>query len=268
MTLVLGGTGTTGRRLVRLLRARGVEVRAASRSGDVRFDWSDRETWEPALAGVDRMYLMAPHETPIDEAFVRLAVERGVRRIVLLSSRGIEEMGDERLLSAERTVRDSGAGWTILRADWFNQNFDEGFFRPAVLAGSLALPIGDTRQAFVDADDIASVAAVALTEDGHEGRTYEVTGPQPLSFAEALSMVSHASGRPVRFGGEEDDYLAQQRALGASDDETRGALAAFAGLRAAGDAEATDVVREVTGRDPKSFADYTAEAAAGPAWRD
>ena len=266
--LVLGATGTTGRRVARLLRYQGVEVRAASRSGEVRFDWSDPETWEPALSGVDRIYLMAPDGTPVDEAFVRLAVERGARRIVLLSSRGIEQMNDERLLTAERVVRDSGADWTILRADWFNQNFDEGFFQPAVLAGSLALPVGGTRQAFVDADDIAAVAATVLGEDAHEGRCYEVTGPQPLSFAEALAMVSHASGRAVRFGGTEEDYLAQQRALGSPDEQTRQEIAAYAALAAAGDAETTDTVRRVTGRDPKSFADYAAEAAAGPAWRD
>ena len=243
-------------------------MRAASRSGEVRFDWSDPDTWEPALSGVDRIYLMAPDGTPVDEAFVRLAVERGARRIVLLSSRGIEEMGDERLLAAERVVRDSGADWTIIRADWFNQNFDEGFFRPAVLAGSLALPLGGTRQAFVDADDIAAVAARLLGEDGHEGRCYEVTGPQPLSFAEALAMISHASGRAVRFGGSEEDYLAQQRALGSPDEQTRQEISAYAALVASGDAVTTDAVRRITGRDPKPFADYAAEAAAGPAWRD
>jgi len=254
--------------VVRLLREQGAQVRAGSRTGDMRFDWSDPDTWGPAVAGVDRMYLMAPHETPVDESFVAQAVEHGVRRIVLLSSRGIEEMADERLLGAERLVRESGADWTIVRPDWFNQNFDEGFFRPAVLAGALALPIGETKQAFVDADDIAAVVAVLLTQDGHEGRTYELTGPEPLSFAGALAMISHASGRAVRFGGEDDDYLAQQRALGAPDEQTRAEIAAYATLRAAGDARTTDDVRRVSGREPKSFADYAAEAAAGPAWRD
>lgn len=130
---------------------------------------------------------MAPHELPVDPAFVRYAVEQGVRHIVLLSSRSIEAMGDERLLAAERTVRESGADWTIVRADWFNQNFDEGFFRPAVLAGELALPLAELRQGFVDADDIAAVAAAALTEDGHAGQRHELTGPRALSFAEALA---------------------------------------------------------------------------------
>jgi uncharacterized protein YbjT (DUF2867 family) len=177
--LVLGATGSTGRRVTGRLRAAGFGVRAASRSGEVRFDWTDRPTWEPALAGAERMYLMAPHELPVDPALVTLAVEAGVRHIVLLSSRGIEAMGDERLLAAERTVRGSGADWTIVRPDWFDQNFDEGFFHPAVMAGELAVPFGDVKQGFVDADDIAAVATTALTSDRHAGRTYELTGPAP-----------------------------------------------------------------------------------------
>jgi uncharacterized protein YbjT (DUF2867 family) len=125
-----------GRRVAARLRAGGFAVRAASRSGAVRFDWSDPATWEAAVAGTARMYLMAPHELPVDPSFVRFAVDHGVRHIVLLSSRGIEAMGDERLLAAERTVREAGADWTILRPDWFNQNFDGGFFGPAVRRAS------------------------------------------------------------------------------------------------------------------------------------
>jgi uncharacterized protein YbjT (DUF2867 family) len=220
------------------------------------------------VAGTARMYLMAPHELPVDPSFVRSAVAQGVRHIVLLSSRSIEAMGDERLLAAEGTVRESGADWTILRPDWFNQNFDEGFFRPAVLAGELTLPLGDLRQAFVDADDIAAVAAAALTEDGHAGRRYELTGPRALSFAEALEVIGRASGRSVRFRGMAEDYLAVQTALGAPAEQAQQEVEAFAGLRELGDGRPNGVVRQVTGREPKDFGRYVAEAAARGAWRD
>lgn len=112
--LVLGATGTTGRRLTAALQAQGHVVRAASRGGPVPFDWARRDTWEPAVAGTDAVWLMAPDGVDIDPEFVRLAVARGVRRLVLLSSGAVEEMGDQRLLSAERIVRTSGAAWTIL----------------------------------------------------------------------------------------------------------------------------------------------------------
>ncbi|HEX8703568.1 MAG TPA: NmrA family NAD(P)-binding protein [Myxococcaceae bacterium] len=210
---------------------------------------------------------MAPHELPVDPAFVRCAVEQGVRRIVLLSSRAIEAMGDKRLMAAERTVRESGADWTILRADWFNQNFDEGFFRESIMAGELAMPLGPLRQPFVDASDIAAVAAAALTEDGHAGQTYEVTGPRALSFTEALEIIRRVSGREVRFRGEAEDYLATMGALGLPREQTMREVQAFAALRALGDGKPTDVVRRTTGREPKDFESYAAEAAAHGAWR-
>jgi uncharacterized protein YbjT (DUF2867 family) len=265
--LVLGATGTTGRRVARRLREAGFPVRAASRHGEVRFDWSDADTWTQALAGAAAIYLMAPHELPVDPSFVERAAEQEVRHIVLLSSRGIEVMGDQRLMAAERTVRDCGADWTIIRPDWFNQNFDEGFFRPAVLAGELALPLGDVRQAFVDADDIAAVAVAALTEGGHAGQSYEVTGPRAMSFAEAVGAISQAAGRPLRFRGTEDDYLAAQSSLGAPAEQTRLEIEAFAALRSRGEANPTNVVRQMTGREPKDFETYAAEAASRGAWR-
>jgi uncharacterized protein YbjT (DUF2867 family) len=264
--LVLGATGTTGRRLTQRLRSAGATVRAASRHGEVRFDWSDPDTWDGAVSGATRMYLMAPHELPVDPRLVERAVERDVRHIVLLSSRGIEVMGDERLLAAERTVRESGADWTILRPDWFDQNFDEGFFQPAVMAGGLAVPLGEARQAFVDADDIAAVAAAVLTGDGHAGQSYELTGPDPLSFAEAVEIVSEASGRPIRFGGTDDDYLAQQAGLGLPEEQTRKEIAAFSALRELGDQSPTDAVHRIAGHPPKSFRTYATEAAARGAW--
>ncbi|MGN9913037.1 NAD(P)H-binding protein [Phytohabitans sp. LJ34] len=266
LILVLGATGTTGRRLTRRLRAAGVAVRAASRHGEARFDWSDPTTWDAAVTGVTRIYLMAPHEVPIDPLFVRRAVEHGVRHITLLSSRGIEAMGDERLMAAERTVRESGVDWTILRPDWFDQNFDEGFLQPAVMAGGFALPVGETGFAFVDADDIAAVAAAVLTTDGHAGQSYELTGPDSLPFAEAVRIISETSGRPVRFGGTDDDYLAQQAQLGEPEEQARQALAAFTALRELGDQPPTDAVHRIAGHPPKAFRAYAEEAAARGAW--
>jgi uncharacterized protein YbjT (DUF2867 family) len=266
--LVLGATGSTGRRVAERLRAAGCRVRAASRHGEARFDWSEPTTWEPVVAGVARMYLMAPDGVAVDPSFVQLAVAQGVRHLVLLSSQGIEAMGDARLLAAEHTVRTCGADWTILRPGWFHQNFDEGFLRPAVLAGELALPLGDVRQTFVDAEDIAAVAAAALTGDGHAERTYELTGPRSLSFAEALEVIGRASGRSIRFRGTAEEYLAAQTALGVPEEQTRQEIEAFAALRALGDGQPTGVVRQVTGREPTDFETYAAATAARGAWRE
>ncbi|MEU8132698.1 NAD(P)H-binding protein [Streptodolium elevatio] len=270
--LVLGATGSTGRRVTAQLRLEGRTVRAASRqghtNGGVRFDWTDPDTWADAVGDATSMYLMAPHELPVEPEFVDTAVASGIRRIVLLSSRGIEPMDDTRLLAAEQLVRDSGVDWTIVRADWFDQNFDEGFFRAAVMAGELAVPVGDLGQAFVDADDIAAVAAKALVGRGHEATTYEVTGPETLTFAEAADAIGRAAGRKVVFRGEPDAYRAVQREIGFPAEQTERDIVAFTALRESGGGDATDTVRTVTGREPRSFADYAADAAARGAWRD
>ncbi|MGW6054911.1 SDR family oxidoreductase [Streptomyces sp. NPDC055189] len=264
--LVLGARGTTGRRVAARLREAHHPVRAASRNSDVPFDWHDDTTWEPALAGAERVYLMLPHELPLAPDFVHRALATGVRRLVLLSSRAIEEMGDERLMAAEHLVRDSGADWTVVRADWFNQNFDEGIFREAVLDGSLALPLGECRQTFVDADDIAAVAVAALTEDGHTSRTYEVTGPEALSFADALATIGRAAELSVAFHGDQDTYRATGRAEGRAVEDVQREISAFAALTALGDAHPTDTVHRLTGHPSKRFATYAKEAAAMGAW--
>ena len=270
LTLVLGATGRTGRRVVDALRRDGHAVRPASRHPGgpdaARFDWDDAGTWQPALDGASALYLMAPDGTPVDPAFVPAAVDLGVRRIVLLSSSAVEEMGDQRLLDAERLVRSSGVEWTVLRPSWFDQNFDEGFFRPAVMDGEVLMPVGDLRQAFVDADDIAAVAAAALTTDGSAGQVLEVRGPQALTFAEAVTTVARAGGRDVRFTGEPAAYREALTAAGRPPEVTQAELDAFAALRRRGDDEPNDVVQRIAGRPPTSFADYAAAAAARGAW--
>ncbi|MFI0263118.1 NAD(P)H-binding protein [Streptomyces sp. NPDC017056] len=259
MILVIGGTGRVGRRLVRKLREGGHPVRPASRTGEVRFDWEQPGTWDDALQGVTKVFVMAPNRIP-DPALIQRAVALGVEHIVLLSSRGIEVVGDERMMAAERAVETSGAAWTILRPDSFNQNFDEGFFRQAVAAGELVMPFGDVKQAFVDADDIAAVAAATLTSPGHAGHRYEVTGPRALDYAEALGIIAGHVGHPVRYRGTDEDYFAAQEALGKTRAQTEPAVAAFRAIRAAGDHAPTDTVEQVTGRKPRTFEDYAADA--------
>jgi len=200
--LVLAATGKTGRRLIPQLRADGNEVRAASRSGEVRFDWTEPGTWAAVLAGVRAVYLVAPDETGPIEAFVEQAVRAGVERFVVLSGRKLDQAGGRfghGMLAAEQAVAASGVGWTVLRSNNFNQNFDEYTWREPLLAGRLALPIGAMGEPFIDAQDVADVAALALTGVGHFGQVYELTGPDSLPFADAVRMISEAIGRPIEY---------------------------------------------------------------------
>ncbi len=119
--------------------------------------------------------------------------------MVQLSGRGADHVGDPRYLTSERAVKESGMDWTILRPSSFYQNFDEGFFRDAVLSGSLILPVGEGKESFIDAWDIAEVAVAALTDSRHAGCTYELTGPRAYSLSEAFSLISAAAGREITF---------------------------------------------------------------------
>jgi uncharacterized protein YbjT (DUF2867 family) len=267
--LVLGATGKTGRRLVPRLRAAGARVRPASRTGEVRFDWSDPATWPDALAGAGALYLIAPDDPDPVPAFVRQATDAGVRRVVVLSGRGLDRVDDfgHGMAAAERAVRDAGLQWTIIRANNFQQNFDEDLWRAPVMAGRLALPVGDVPEPFVDAEDIADVAAALLTRDGHAGKIYDLSGPRGLTFAEAAAAVAEAAGRPVRYVElTPAEYRDELKAEGYPPAAIDALDALFAAHRAGILAGPADGVRRVLGRDPVDFTVYAARAARAGAW--
>ncbi|QNE75699.1 NAD(P)H-binding protein [Streptomyces finlayi] len=275
--VVIGGTGKTGRRVVARLREQGVETRAASRSGETPFDWADRSTWRPALAGASAAYIVpldaSPSPTP---ALVEEAVASGVRRLVLLSARGVDVPGyfgasydgNGPHMEGETAVRASGVDWTILRPGWFAQNFDEGVFLDGVTSGELALATGDGAAAFVDADDIAAVAVAALTEDGHAGRTYELSGPRALGIGEALAEIEKATGiRSAYVPVGEQEFLAGLVAQGIPEAEAALWADALKPIRTHREAAVADGVRRALGREPRDFTDFVRDAAAGGAWQ-
>jgi uncharacterized protein YbjT (DUF2867 family) len=232
------------------------------------FDWEDRATWAPALEGVRAAYvsfypdLAVPGAAETVGDFARTAVEHGARRLVLISGRG--EEGAER---GEQAVRDSGADWTIVRASWFSQNFSENYFLDGVLEGVLALPVDEVREPFVDAGDIADVAVAALTEGGHEGRLYEVTGPRLLSFREALGEIGGATGRNLRLLPVPiAEYAAALERQGLSADEVALIRYLFTEVLDGRNASLTDGVERALGRPPRDFADYVRETAATGVW--
>ena len=265
--LILGGTGKTGRRVARRLDAAGRPVRTASRTGgDVRVDLDDPATWGPALDGVTAAYLVEPGHRGRLSGFVAEAVAAGVRRLVLLSAPGADDSGHPHPAD-ERAVRGSGVDWTILRPTWFAQNFSESFWRPGILAGTLALPTGDGLVPFVDAEDIAEVAVGALTDDRHRGRVYELTGPRAIGFAAAAGVIGTATGRSIRYVDVDPDvFVERQVAAGVPAEVARGLSGLLAVVRDGSGAALADGVERALGRPARSFEDYVAGAAAAGAW--
>jgi uncharacterized protein YbjT (DUF2867 family) len=266
--LVTGGTGKTGRRVVDLLRARDVPVRVGSRSAEPPFDWEDPATWAPALRGTSAAYITyypdvaVPGASATIGALADTAMAAGTRRLVLLSGRGEEEAQ-----AGEKALADSGADWTVLRASWFNQNFSEGYLLEPVLAGELALPAGDVGEPFVDAADIAEVVTAVLTEDGHVGQTYELSGPRLLTFAEAMAAIAEATGRDVGYTRiPPADFAAGMAAAGVPADVTDLMLYLFETVLDGRNESVCDGVERVLGRAPRDFADFARDAAAKGVW--
>lgn len=265
--LVIGATGKTGGRVASRLEAQGLPVRRGSRSSSTPFDWEAPETWAPALRGVRAAYvtyfpdLAFPGAVEKLESLCETARDVDVEHLVLLSGRG-----EHHARLGEEAVRHSGVDFTLVRAAWFAQNFSEGYLRDPVLAGALPMPGGDVAEPIIDIDDIADVAVAALTEEGHKGALYEVTGPRLMSFAEMAAELSRATGREIRhipISFEEfHANIAQAGGTFVADVFTAIARETLDGRNA----HTTDGVRRALGRGPRDFADFARDAARSGAW--
>jgi uncharacterized protein YbjT (DUF2867 family) len=261
--LILGGTGRTGSLLAGMLARQGLPARTASRHGaDVRFDWDDPATYPDALAGVDRLYLVTPvlrvcYAEQV-AGFLDLAEDAGVRHITFLSTynaeqapRGIDIAAVEAGLAGRQAVTHA-----ILRPAWVMQNFADDHL--PVIDGVLTAPSGGGTEAFVDADDIAAVAAETLLDPGaHAGARYTLTGPQALTFREAAGIIAAVAGRPVLYNDiDQETWISGALAAGVPADYAV-MLRWLTGAIIAGDGSTpTDEIEKVTGRKPATLREF------------
>ena len=265
--LVIGATGKTGSRVATKLEAKGVSVRRGARRSDTPFDWEDQSTWAPTLTGVSKAYvtyfpdLAFPGAIEKLEAFAKLARDTGLQHIVLLSGRGehFASMGEE-------VIRNSGLGFTIVRSAWFAQNFSEGYLRDPILGGVLHMPGGDIAEPIIDIDDIADVVVAALTEDGHLGERYEVTGPRLMTFAQMADVLTATLGRPIQhLPITFEEFHANVAVSGdafVADVFTTIARETLDGRNA----HTADGVERALGRKPRDFAQFAQTAMTAGAW--
>ncbi|MFB8273922.1 NmrA family transcriptional regulator [Nocardia colli] len=268
LILVTGATGKTGSRVAARLTQAGQSIRIGSRSAEIPFSWEDRGTWPAALAGVQAAYvayqpdLAVPGAPETLRAFAAAAKQSGVRKLVLLSGRGEPEA-----VECEEIVQESGLDWTIVRCSFFAQNFSEGAFTDYILAGEVALPNGEVPEPFVHADDIADVAALALTADGHQGEIYELTGPRALTFAEAVAEIAAATGRDIAFiPVSRTEFVAALTDYQVPADVVSLLDYLFGTILDGRNSKTADGVRRALGREPRDFTDYARDTASTGIW--
>jgi uncharacterized protein YbjT (DUF2867 family) len=268
MTLVIGGTGKTGRRVANRLIEAGRLVRIGSRSAELPFDWENQDTWDRAIQGVKAAYvtyqpdLTVPGALETVGAFFDRAIASGVEKLVLLSGRGEAEAE-----AAERALQATSADWTILRTNWFCQNFSESFFLDPILAGQVALPVGSIAEPFVNVEDIADIAVAAFTDPQHSRQLYEISGSKALTFAEAIGEIAAVTGREIKFVSiSADDYRAELVRQGVPEDFIELVLYLFATLFDGRNTPLADGVQRALGRPPRDFCDYVRQTAATGVW--
>jgi len=276
MIYVSGSPGNVGTKLVRLLAGRGEQVRVLVHDPEaaefalpgvetVLGDLAEPESFARTVVGADAVFVNSSRRAiSLQANLIAAAASAGVRRIVDLSWMGAAtDSGSEAIgrwhAEVERHLVECGVAYTILRASAFMQNYVGQITVNDTIVGTTATG----RASLVDARDVAAVAATVLTEQGHEGRTYDVTGPQALSNPEVAAIISRVTGRRVRYVGTTPDLLA--------DGYHRAGLPEWAALdlvaadvyRARGRlAQVTDVVERVGRKKPTTFEAFVHELTA------
>ncbi len=267
--LVIGATGKTGRRVADKLAQQNHNVRPGTRSHTPAFDWNEPSTYAAALKGMDRAYityypdLAVPGAKEAIAALTEAALKAGLEKVVLLSGKGETEAE-----ACEQIVANSGLNYTLVRASWFNQNFSESFFLDPILSGQVALPMAEAEIPFVDADDIAEVAAKVLVDDSYNGQTITVTGPRKLTFGQVVSIIAQHTGRDLQFHPiTMEQYNAGMKAAGVPDDYAW--LINYLFTEVLGNQDNQTISHDfekVTGRPATDFAEYVKKTAPTGVW--
>jgi uncharacterized protein YbjT (DUF2867 family) len=281
MILVSGATGTIGSELVRRLSEAGEEVRVLVRSPEkaamfegsgvevAEGDFARPETLDAALRGAKKAFLLssiAPNQAELQGNFVEAALRAGVEHVVKSSTMGAAPDAQESFAryhwETEQRIKESGVAYTILQPNFFYQNFSNLYAYPIRNEGALYLPLKGAKVGMVDTRDIAAVAAVALTEERHEGQTYVLTGPEVLTMNEVVERLSAAIGKRVDYVDTPPEVFRQNLLrVGLPESMADDVTDLFVPLSEGESAVVTGTVEEVTGREPIPFDRYASDYA-------
>lgn len=274
--VVTGATGQVGGAVVRALAAKGLQVLAATREpgsyrGEknvtpVRMDYHEPRTIAPAISGADGLFLIALpldyHAPEVLAPVIDQARIAGTKQIVLHSALNVEMNEAAPLRKVERYLMASGVPYTILRSNFFMDNFATGSISASIKEGDgMFLPAADGKTSFIATSDIAAVAAAAFTRK-LTGKEYNLTGPEALDHNQVAAMISDAAGRPVTYHAlEEGDFLKLLRRRGLPDSAGLYLATLYGLVRDGYMARITEDVQKVTGHGPVRFGAFATEHA-------
>ncbi|ARM12883.1 MULTISPECIES: SDR family oxidoreductase [Rhizobium] len=270
--LVIGATGTVGRHVVDGLLAKGEAVKAASRAGKpvanaegVVFDYAKPETFGPAFDGVDRAYVLLASGYADSKGMLLPVIEAAAARkvkVVLQSAFGVDADDAIPYRQVEIALEKSDTPYVILRPNWFSDNFHT-FWKPGIDHGQIALPAAEGKSSFIDARDVAASGVAALTSSSFDGKAFNLTGPEALSYTQAAAILSEAIGKPVSYNAVSDEaFIDMLTGAGVSADYASFLASIFYPVRQGWTAVVNGDVETLTGKAPRSLQTYAADYAA------
>ncbi|MFG1186717.1 SDR family oxidoreductase [Xanthobacter aminoxidans] len=270
--LVFAANGNVGQPLVQALLAKGEQVKAASRAGKavggargVALDMDDPSTFATAFAGVDRLFLLAPTGSLDITARLLPVIEAAAARkvkVVLMTALGVDADDAIPYRQVELALERSGTPFVILRPNWFADNFHT-FWKAGIDHGVIALPAADGKTSFIDARDIAESAAAALTTDRFDGRAFNLTGPEALTYGEAAAILAPVTGKPIAYTPVSDDaFVGILTGAGVPEPYARFLATLFHPVREGWTARVTGDVEILTGHAPRALSTYARDNAA------
>ena len=265
-TLVIGSTGTVGTELVRLLEQKGHDVVRATRKeptqpGQVQLDLTTHRGVAQAFDGVERAFFLSPpgfsRQDQLMGPLIDQAATSGLRKVVLMTAMGANADENAPMRKAERHLEGSGLAYNIIRPNGFMQNFNSFWIRGILEQGKILLPVGQAKGSFIDARDIAAVAAELLSRDEFDGRDFDLTGAEALDHDQVAALLSRETGRAIAFQDiEPQAMLGALLEAGLPSDYAEFLLVILGFFKAGHSERTTDAVQTITERAPRSFAQY------------
>lgn len=270
--LITGATGAIGKALVKDLQAKGIPFLAGTRNVEeskeklglshelVQFSFDDPATFEAATTGVDKVFLLGPSMVlemdQLINPFLDFLKSKGILRVVYLSALKSEHMGPDMSfhLKTEARLATDGFDYTILKATFFAQNFKNYEWDNITQRGITFATAGDGKVSFIDVADIAAVAAIVLTTEGHSKKTYELTGPETLSYADAAAILSEVTGKTIVYPQPSpEQYIAVLKEAGAPDFVAVYMNSVYSVIANHHVGFTTNAVEQVTGKKPNTL---------------